>query len=618
MILLAASSASAQAPALLPSVAVDGPGVTIGGLSGLSVSRDGTGGLVYLKTVGGVSHVFVSRLLGGTFLAPEQVDASLGGASSQPVIAAGGNGLLLIAFINGGELDAVTRPSASVGYGAPVPLAGAASNPSIALSIHNKGYLAFTAVGAVGHNVRAAYWVGGAWALEASPLDAAPGNDAGTGTGAPRVVAAGDGVGIVAWGEAGHIYTRRVWGISPSVVYEQADPPSLSGWTEVSAGVPSISTDDDSSYADVAFQEVLTNGLAQQSRVVMRKLRASQYDSLPTLAPDGLSTPGPEGAVQPRVALSGAYQGFLTTARDASNNVWASRLGPAGLPQTVTQLNSLFDASPPDAVPATTGQYLGLVAWQHDPGVPGLPQIRARYFDGTVWGPELVASSPALGPTDAAAGLFASGDFSGDVAAAWVQGAPGSTAIVTALLYAAPGSFAPVTASRYSRTASPVLSWSPAGEQWGPVRYTLSVDGTPVLQSTLTAVRIPTLSQGPHVWQVIATNQVGLSSEARAVGLFVDSYRPALQLRLTGSERAKSALRLSLRYSDQPPGLPVADGSGIAQETVNWGDGRSAKIHHGAAHAYARPGRYRLTVTVTDRAGNRTTLTRVLQIAARK
>jgi hypothetical protein len=618
VVLSAASGASAQSPALLPSVAVDGPSSALSSLSGLSISRDGTGGIVYAKSVSGVSHVFVSRLVGGAFLAPEQVDASLGGASSQPVIAAGDNGLLLIAFINGGQLYAVTRPNASAGYGAPVLLAAGASNPAIALSIHDKGYLAFTAVGAAGHNVRAAYWVNGTWALESSPLDAAPGNDAGTGTGAPRVVAAGDGVGIVVWGEAGHIYTRRVWGISPSVVYEQADPPSLSGWNEVSAGAPSIATDDDSSYADVAFQEVFTNGSAKQSRVVMRKLRASQYDQISPLAPDGLTTPGAEGAVQPQVALSEAYQGFLTSARDASNNVWVSRLGPAGLPQTVTQLNSLFDASPPYAVPATTGQYLGLVAWQHDPGTGGAPDIRARYFDGTNWGPELLASSPGLGPTDAAAGLFAGGDSSGDVAAAWVQGASGSASIVTALLYAEPGSVAAVTGSRYSRTTRPVFSWSPAHEQWGPVRYTVSVDGTAVLQTTRTAVRAPTLSQGPHVWLLTATNQAGLTSQTRAVSVFVDSYRPAVQLRLTGSERAKSALRLSLRYSDQPPGLPLADGSGIALVTVSWGDGNSATIHHGALHTYARPGRYRLTVTVTDRAGNRTTLSRVLGIAAGK
>ena len=43
------------------------------------------------------------------------------------------------------------------------------------------------------------------------------------GSGAPQVATAGDGVGIVAWGEGGHVYSRRVWGTAPSVVDEQAD-----------------------------------------------------------------------------------------------------------------------------------------------------------------------------------------------------------------------------------------------------------------------------------------------------------------------------------------------------------------------------------------------------------
>ncbi len=613
-----ASVASAQSPELLPSVAVDGPNPGVGNLTGLSVSRDGTGGLVYTKVIAGVAHVFVSRLIGGAFQAPEQVDATLAGASSQPVIAAGDNGLLLIAFINAGQLYVVTRPSAAAGYSAPGDLFSGAANPAIALSIHNKGYLAFAAAaGAGGHDVRAAYWVNGAWAVESSPLDAAPADDAGAGTGAPRVAASGDGVGIVVWGEAGHIDTRRVWGTSPSVVFEQADPSALSGWNEVSASLPSISSGDDSSFADVTFQEQLSSGSAQQSRVVMRKLRASQYDPIAPLAPDGLTTPGPEGADQPQAILSEAYQGFLTSARDSSNQVWAARLGPAGLPQTVIQLDSLPNATPPYAVPGTAGLYSGLVVWQHDPGPSGVPEIRARYFDGTSWAPELVASSPALGPTNAAAGIAAAGDIAGDVAAAWVQGSAGSSAIVTALLYNGPGSFGAVSASRYSTTARPVFAWSAAREQWGPLQYSLALDGVAVVRTTAAKLRVPSaLTQGPHVWQVTATNQAGQASQARAVRVFVDSYAPAAQFTLTGPQRAKSFLRLNVRDSDQPPGLPASDGSGVAQMKVSWGDGKAATIRHRTIHAYARPGRYRLTVAVTDRAGNRTTLIRVLRIIA--
>ena len=90
---------------------IDGPSAAIAGLGGLSIARDGTGGLVYSKAVAGVPHVFVSALVGGRFQAPVQVDPALSGASSQPVIAAGNGGLLLIGFVNGGELYVVDRPS---------------------------------------------------------------------------------------------------------------------------------------------------------------------------------------------------------------------------------------------------------------------------------------------------------------------------------------------------------------------------------------------------------------------------------------------------------------------------------------------------------------------------
>ena len=142
---------------------------------------------MYLKQVGGVVHVFVSRLLGGVFQAPEEVDASLAGASSQPVIAAGNGGLLLVGFINGGVLYVVDRLAANAPAGPPQPLAGVASNPAISISNFGKAYLAFAVAGPTGNDVRAAYYYAGRWGLESSPLDAVPSDDAGSGTGRPAV-----------------------------------------------------------------------------------------------------------------------------------------------------------------------------------------------------------------------------------------------------------------------------------------------------------------------------------------------------------------------------------------------------------------------------------------------
>ena len=50
---------------------------------------------------------------------PQQIDSTLAGPSSQPVIAAGNGGVLLLAFINGGALYVVQALSASQGFSAP-------------------------------------------------------------------------------------------------------------------------------------------------------------------------------------------------------------------------------------------------------------------------------------------------------------------------------------------------------------------------------------------------------------------------------------------------------------------------------------------------------------------
>jgi hypothetical protein len=594
---------------------IDGPSGDVVGLSGLSIARDGTGGLAYVKNVAGVPHVFVSRLLQGAFSAPQQVDAGLSGPSSQPVIAAGRGGVLLIAFINGGVLYVVDVANALSPFGAPIALFTGASNPTISMSDFGKAYLAFTAVGAGGHDVRAAYYDNGVWALESSPLDAVPADDAGTGTGRPDVVTAGDGVGIVVWGEAGHIYTRRVWATAPSIVFEQADVPSLSGWSEVSADEPAIAAGGDSSYAAVVFHEVLTNGSAAQSRVLMNRLRASQYDGV--TQPDGLSTAGPQGADSPAVAVTEYGRGFVTSARGQSDQLFATILGTGEVAGALTRVDSLPNSTPPDAVPATAGLVSNLIAWQQNPGVTGAPEIRLRYAqDGADLGPEQVLSAPSLGPTDAPSGLAAAGDVNGDAAVAWVQGSDGARAIVAAQLFQPPGAPVALSSFRYAVSAHPLLSWAAAPEAWGPVSYLLSVDGAQVASTRATQIRVPAVVlDGSHTWQVTAVNVAGLTSATRPATVWVDTVPPRVTFTLTGLRRVGSYLHINVSATDSPPPEPPAAASGIAQIVLRWGDGSSYKITRGKFHAYKRAGHYQLTITVKDRAGNATTVTRAVTIA---
>jgi hypothetical protein len=614
-LVLAASAAPAHAqqPAVGSPVTIDGPSSAIGTLGGAAIARDGTGGVVYLKQ----GHVFVSRLSGGVFQPPEQLDSSFSGPSSQPVIAAGNGGVLLVAFINGGTLYAVDRPGSAGPYVGPIGLFSGAQNPAIAMTNFGKAYLAFTAdAGPSSYDVRAAYYYLGNWSLEPTPLNAVPADNAGTGAGRPAIAAAGDGVGIVVWGEDGHIYSRRVWGTAASVAYQQADPPALGGWNETTADTPVAGVGGDSSYVDVAFREELSNGSQEQSRVLMRRLQAGQYDAVSQ--PDSLSTPGSEGADQPAVTDGEYGTGIVTAEHQSSHELWATLIDGSGASGNTIRVDSLTNASAPDAVPAMAGLYSDLIAWQEDPGTLGMPEIRVRYsVDGTTFGPELVVSSPALGPTQAGSGLAAAGDVDGNAAVVWVQGTGGATRIVAAQLYQPPGAFRAAHSFEYSRSRHPVLRWTPAREHWG-LRYLVTVDGVAVGQTPSNDLAVPTsLSNGPHRWQVTAVNGGGQENVAPVARVWIDAVPPAASVTISGTRRVGARVRVHVTYTDAPPGEPAAGASGIARVLVRWGDGSLVRLtagRHRAAHTYTSRGRFSLTVTVTDRAGNRTVVRKVVRI----
>jgi hypothetical protein len=605
-----ASPALAQ-PSPAPPTVIDGPSAAISGLGGLSIARDGTGGLVYLKAVSGIPHVYVSALLGGQFQSPVQIDTGVPGASSQPVIAAGNGGVLLVGFINGGQLYVVDKASSTAGFGSPQALAAGASNPSLQMTNFGKGYLAFTVAVGAGHDVRTAYYDNGAWSLEAAPLNVTPADDAGTGSGAPQVAAAGDGVAIVVWGEGGHVLSRRVWGTAPSVVDEQADSASISGCGEVSAGNPAVSAGGDSSYADVAFQETVSCGGVEQSRVMVNRLRASQYDG--ATSADGLSTPGTDSGTDPAVAMTEYGQGFVTAAGQASDNVMAMELGNNGAYGPVLQVNSLAGTAPPDPVPGVAGLFSTLVAWQQTPGTTGPAEIRVRYEPrASTLGPELVLSSPAQGPTDAARGIAATGDGGGDAAVAWVQGTAGANQVVVDQMYQPPGAATVAKKPSYSRSEQPVLRWSASSARWGPITYTVTVDGTQIGQTGGGSFQVPAaLANGLHSWRVTATNPAGLTGVSKVARIFVDTVAPVLKVTAAGRRRVGSDEVARLTYSDPAPA------SGVAKLTIRWGDGTVAQIKpgtHRVVHVYRRPGRYKITVTVADRAGNQTTVVRRVKI----
>jgi hypothetical protein len=591
---------------------IDGPSAAIEQLGGVAVAHDGTGGLVEVKQDGGASHIFVSRLVNGTFLAPERVDAALPGDSGQPTIAAGDGGGLQVAYVNAGTLYVVSRPSGSTAWPAPIPLYGGGSDPSIALSIHDKGYLAFTAPGAGGHDVRVARWRAGRWAVIPSAFDANVGADAGTGTERPRVAAAGDGEAVVVWGEGGAVIARRVWDVNPSVTFAIASLPSFQGHGGGPADAPEVGVGDDSSFALVTFRQRFAQGTTTFARGIARRLRGSAFDD--PVAQDGLAFPLGEDSSPPALGVDNHGAGLIATTLGISHQTWGSAAGGDVTLNAPARMDSAPSASFSPPAAALGRDDAGLIAWQRDSGLAGV-QVIVRQWDGQSFGPEAGITNPAFGPTNAAPGLFASADRVGDVAVAVLQGSGAGTRVVVGGFDKPPTVFGGTTTQQWTRRTQPPLRWGQPTDLWGGASYSVTVDGQVVGTTRVTRFTPPKLTDGEHHWQVIAIDRHGQRTPANTRVLKIDSTPPTAKLRVTGKRKAGKTLKFTVRAADPPTAAatPAPLTSGVRTVRIDFGDRTPRAAGTRATHRYRR-GRFTVTVTVSDRAGNRTVIKQKLRI----
>ena len=210
-LLVAPVSARADVGQFIPGETIDGPVTSLGDLD---VARDGTGAVVYVKPVGGVDHVFVSRLQDGAWQPPEQLDAGLA-ASSQPVVAAGDGGKLAIGVHLGrhrcSRRSSRRRTSPTARRNS--CRARRSTRRSTCRSTTSRTCRSRTRPGGGGGDVVIARKdrKATAFAIVPSALDIAATNGAGVGTGRSKVAVAADGVALVVWGEAGQVFARRVF-----------------------------------------------------------------------------------------------------------------------------------------------------------------------------------------------------------------------------------------------------------------------------------------------------------------------------------------------------------------------------------------------------------------------
>ncbi|MCP9490758.1 MAG: hypothetical protein MSC31_12925 [Solirubrobacteraceae bacterium MAG38_C4-C5] len=605
-----AAPTSAQA-AFFPGEPIDGPGDAITALGEVELAPDGTGAVAYLKPDGGVDHVFVARFVDGRFQAPERVDAGLDAASSQPVVAADDEGRLAVAFVNGGTLHVVNRMPGE-GFGTPQAIAGAASNPDVALGVGAKGYLVWVQPGSSAADLRAASVDrAGTWSVLPGILDIAPERDAGTGTGRPRVAVAADGFAIVAWGEAGEVWARKLFRTEVSQAPQQLSGSAVDGSPALTADLPEVDMEFDSSFAWVAFRQVVSEGGARD-RVVARRMRGTEFD--PPVAVDGLAQGVGGGATAPGIDLNGRGVGIATSAGEGGI-VRAARLRfDAFLPtQTLTPAFGV----PPAPVPVLSENNDGLVAYFTGQGVSARPSLGGDRDEGDgqpVLGEEAVLSAAGSGPVDAGKGLDASVDRAFGAVVVWVQGPPGAQTLTYGVHDRPPSSFPGYTGTQWRPLEDNVLTWDDTFELWGAVSYQPLLDGQPA--GPPVAERRSTLPEpipeGRHAWSVVATDIRGQTFQMEERRLLIDRTVPALDVRVVGRREAGERLRIRVRAKE--PGS-AGQASGLDFVRVTPGDGariREGEVRNGKRfatrtmtvnEAYSA-GEHELKVTAYDRAGN--------------
>ncbi len=600
--LLAALAALAAAPAqagLISGDAIDGPSRDIRELGDVDLARDGTGALAYVKQVDGVDRVFVARFENGVFQPAERIDVELATPSSHPVVGASDLGRLVVVFVSGGVVYGVVRP-AGEGWTAPVPLA-VGSNPAVDLSINGTAYTSFTS----GEDVRVARVDRrtNAWGVLAQPADVDPARAAGVGTGRSRVAISADGIGVVTWGEGGHVYARKMFGEALSSAPQDLTPAAFDGRIPLLSDVPAIDAEDDSSYAWVVFRQSFTDG---GSRILARRQRGTEFDP-----PVAIDDPGGEPVAAPEIDLNGRGVAVAMTAGQQSGQPMA-----AFTDRDLFGVGGRFlgpSASLPTVAPAIAENRSGLLAAVV--GAPGQPpEVRVRTIEEAKPGPLEVALSRAeLGPVAPQLGFAVAADRASGAIVAWVQGGPEERRIVAGYLDRPPGFFAGYTSQRCCQGPLPRLSWQPSSNLWGPLRYIVSIDGVAVVETADTRVQLTTPLAGPtHRWQVTAVDARGQMKPARTRSLRIDALAPLLTVRYSRKQRV---VTVSVRARDRNAGGRST--SGIGGIIVSWGDrskGARARSSLRARHRYGGPGTYTLEITAADAVGNATRSVRAVRI----
>lgn len=610
-----AAGATIGAPAV-----IDGPAAEVGALGGVAQADDGTGGATWLRAVDGRQHVFAARFDGRGWSAPQRLDVTLPFDAAWPRIAAGENGRLVVVWAQHTAqgvdvLYSSALSPRSTRFQPPTVVDFALGGddavwPSVAMNAGGDAIVAYRAIpsqpatdvppGYMRGTVRVARFDGTRWARVGTPvnrntaqLTAAP-----TAGNAPQAAIDSSGNGVVAWQEPDdnlvpRVWARRVFGTRLGIVL--AASPSTIG------GVAQTGGADQPAVADTPIGRIVV-GYRQlpdpKDHFSAPKLYVTQMQQFEkTFAPPVLMGDG--GDASPSLGVSDD----TTTAAYPRGGAVVLADAPK-LPGDVAEhvQDAALAAPAPVLAAGTDGRAVLATA-----GEGGGGEVAVRELDGAGLVRRVPLSAAAGGPVRE---LDAAGDGNGDALVAFGQGTDDFRSIAVALVNAPPGRFALDLPDDWTRARRPQLAWTAATDPIDQVVYTVSVDGRKVGTTRALGLRLKegALGQGTHTVSVVATDTTGQSTTADPESYKLDRQAPTAAV--TVGRKRKVTVRLTDRGAKG-----AVSGVDSGSTSVAWGDGRETDgATRNASHTYKKPGKYTISISGADAAGNRLAERRAIRV----
>jgi hypothetical protein len=634
-----------QAPALIGATAtIDGPSQEIVGFGGVAMAPDGSGGLVYLRRVGGVPHVFVARYAKGRWRPPVQVDQEDTFAASEPRIGAASSGGLVVVWATPSvtvnqkvvyKLASATLAPGSEAFGPPVTVdrnvgEGGGVSPDLSMSSTGAADVVYRVVkqsqgtaatapplrpGDVQEEVRVARFAGERWTdLGAINRDPALSMRPPTGANAPQIAIGGSGNGVVVWQEpdaegVARIWARRLFGSSIDYPMQVSASSYRGVPIAYAADAPSVAFSR-LGQAVVAYRQLSGPGSPLPgARAMVSVLPDGESEagaSFLQAEPADPSHPAIEGATVGRPTLDLDEQRTARLLYDAAGTprllldrnrtqLSAQSLAPAFVG---TQAAAASELTPVAMVAPAGG---GLEAWPSADahGEPAVA-ITQEYASGAAQ--VALASGAAGGPIT---GLAAGRSGSGSSLIAFEQGSAGTTSIVAVSVSAPPGPFTFSVPGGWIAPAHARVEWTQATSANGPLRYTVVLDGRPIaVEAGVSELQLPrNLPDGVHRVRMAVTDALGQSTVTAPELLRIGPAPP--QVSITSAGGARTVL-----VRVQGSSSPVLAGT----VRVSFGDGARAGGSATVRHRYRRAGRYTVVVRAANRAGAQASVRRTVTL----